>query len=522
MSPRIGEKKSTVAFKSSRIAESALSGILWNYIGSISASVCTIAIGIVLARILGPRPFGQVIIASTIYGFLNLFVDGGFSQALIQKRTLDQDDIRKTFTCQVGIGLCATVAVYLSAPWFARQFRDPSAVHVIEAMSLVIAIQSTGLVSSALLRREMRFKAVQCAALSSYLFGYCVLGIPLAIRGAGVWSLVLAYLSQCLLNSILLNFSARHSMTPQFALPDRSMATFGGTIIANNVVNWGHLNLDNLAASRLGPVALGLYGRGCNFAYQPVNTVVSGLQSVLFSSAAKVQEKQRVMKDLTLAVIAIVSGVLGSAYTVLAMNPGTIVLGLYGDKWTSVIPLMIPLAIAMPFYGAHCLLGPILCGLGHPELEFWPQAVSCAVAAATYFTAVRFSLLSLAWALVLVAILRLGMIAAFTFHLLGISWAQVTLLVIKRIGFSVAFGGAAWCVNQLFHTLRYDSSLRLGILTVFCIIVLSGSIWFAGNIVFGRHAVRFMLNYAVHFPACYVKQLWIQAGTRNADSLMHS
>ena len=201
---------------------------------------------------------------------------------LIQKPKLDPDEIRKTFTCQIGIGISTTAFVYLLAPWIARQFHDPSAVHVIQAMSLMIAIQSTGLVSAALLRRGMRFKAVQYAALSSYLFGYLLIGIPLATYGAGDWSLVLAYLAQSLLNSALLYWAARHSLVPLFALPDRSITTFGGTIIANNVVNWGHSNLDNIAASSLGPAALGLYGRGCNFAYQPVNTVVNALQSVLY------------------------------------------------------------------------------------------------------------------------------------------------------------------------------------------------------------------------------------------------
>ena len=70
------------------------------------------------------------------------------------------------------------------------------------------------------------------------------------------------------------------------------------------------------------------------------------------------------MRDLTLAVIAVVFGVLGAAYATFAMIPDTTIMGLYGDKWIGAIPLMIPFAIAMPFYGAHCLLGPILCGLG--------------------------------------------------------------------------------------------------------------------------------------------------------------
>jgi lipopolysaccharide exporter len=511
-----------VGHQSSNIASSAISGIRWNYLGGISASVCSVVFGIVLARILGPKPFGQVIIASTIYGFLNLFVDGGFGQALIQRANISSDDIRKTFTCQVGIGIFTTITVFLFASQIAHQFRDPSATRVVQAMSMIIVIQSTGLVSAALLRREMRFRVVQYAALSSYLFGYLIVGIPLAMRGAGVWSLVLALLSQCLLNSIVLYSAVRHSPVPIFAFPDRTITTFGGTIIANNIVNWGHLNFDNIAASRLGPIALGIYGRGCNFAYQPVNTVVTGLQSVLLSSTAKVQERPRLMRDLTLAVIAIVFGVLGAAYATFAVIPSTTIVGLYGDKWIAVIPLMVPFAIAMPFYGVHCLLGPILCGLGRPELEFWPQAVSAVIGAIAYFSAVRISLVSVAWALLLVMLLRFVMIAAFIFRLLEISWTETSVLIAKRLGVSAMFAAAAWCLDQLLQLIRLSPGLRLSVLGVFCAAMLSWFIWFAGNIIFGRHAVRFMLRYATHLPARYVKQLNRQAGENELVTFAHS
>jgi lipopolysaccharide exporter len=481
--------------------------------------VCSVAIGIVLARLIGPRPFGQVIIASTVYGFLNLFVDGGFSQALIQKTDLRPDQIRKTFTCQVAIGICTTAIVYFSAPWIAKQFRDPSAVRVVQAMSMMIAIQSLGLVSAALLRRGMRFKVVQYASLVSYLFGYLLIGIPLAVHGAGVWSLVSAYLAQGLLNSALLYFAARHSVVPYFAFPDRSITMFGGTIIANNLVNWGHSNLDNIAASRLGPAALGLYGRGCNFAYQPVNTIVGGLQSVLLSSTAKVNGNRRLMRDLTLAVVGIVFAVLGAAYATFAMNPATIVVGLYGDKWVGVIPLMIPFAIAMPFFGIHCLLGPILCGLGRPALEFWPQAISCALGAIAYFAAARFSLVSIAWALLFITFIRFAMIAAVTFRLLEISWPEVSLLLFKRTGFSFVFGVITWCADQLLQTLHVSAGLRLCLLAGMCAVLLGSAIWLASHIVFGRQAVHFLLGYATHLPSSYVKRLRLQEEPHFTEAL---
>jgi O-antigen/teichoic acid export membrane protein len=311
---------------------------------------------------------------------------------------------------------------------------------------------------------------------------------------------------------VLMYGATRHSLRLRFALPDRSITSFGGTIIANNVVNWGHANLDNIAASRLGPVALGLYGRACNFAYQPVNSLVTGLQSVLLSSTARVQERSRLMRDLTLAVIGIVFGVLGAAYATFALIPETTIVGLYGDKWTGVIPLMIPMAIAMPIYGVHCLLGPILCGLGRPELEFWPQAVSCGLAAVAYLIAARFSLIYVAWALLAIMIVRFGMVAGFTFRLLEISWVTALWLVLKRSAFSLGFGVVIWSFDHLLRMSPLHAGARLAILFLLAVALLGGSIWSAGNVVFGRHAVRFLLSYQTHLPAWYVRKLRLQSG----------
>jgi lipopolysaccharide exporter len=503
------------------IAAAAIAGTRWNYLGGIVSSLGSLTIGVALARLLGPRPYGQIIIAGTIYGIVNLFVDGGFSQALIQKRTLDRRQIRRTFTVQVALGAKATAIVYVLAPWIARQFHDPSAAHVIQAMSLMIVLQSFGLVSTALLRREMQFKTIQYAGVASYLAGYLLLGIPLACAGLGVWSLVAAYLCQCLLNSVLLYAAVRHSLVPSFGFPDQAATTFGGTIVANNLVNWGHANLDNLAASQLGPIGLGLYGRACNFAYQPVNAIVTGLQSVLVASAARSQDRQGPMRDLTVSAMAIVFGVLGPAYAVLAMTSETAITGLFGDKWLALVPLMLPLALAMPIYGAHCLLGPIVCGIGRPALEFWPQAISCFVAAIAFFSAAHWSLIAIAWALPGVVLLRFGLTSAFVFRLLQVSWGRMLRILGMRMVFAAAFGTLAWLADQILRSpFHLAAGARLIALFVFCSVGLGCTIWTAGELVFGHDAIAFLNLYAEHLPGRYVQQLRWQARRRPTNCIV--
>jgi PST family polysaccharide transporter len=468
--------------------------------------------GIVLARILGPRPYGQVIIASTIYGFVNLFVDGGFGQVLIQKPILGGLDIRRTFTLQIAIGSMVTGVVYLLAPAIARRFHDASAAGVIRAMSFMIVIQSVGLVSAALLRRRMQFKPIQCAAMASLFIGSAFVAIPLALSGAGVWSLVAGFLCQGLLNSLLLYAVARHSIVPSFGLLDRSTTKFGSTIVANNLLNWGHANLDNLAAAQLGPIGLGLYGRACNFAYQPANAAVTGLQSVLLSTAANAQERRRSIGDLAICLAAILFGVLGSAYAALAMVPETTIVGLFGHKWVGVIPLMLPMAIAMPFYAVHCLLGPIVCGLGKPALEFWPQALSCGIAAAAFFSAAQYSIEAVAWTLMGITLFRFILIASFSFPLLGISWCRAFRALAPRGVFATAFGCFAWSADLVMRTpFHVPAGPRVAILFVFCAIALGATVWIAGDLVFGIDAIEFLQSHASKLPPAYARQIRVQA-----------
>lgn len=493
--------------KGSSVAASALSGVRWNYVGSAFSIVCSMTIGAVLARILGPGPFGQAIVASTIYGFVNLFVNGGFSQALIQLKELPPIAVRRTFTTQMVLGLSMTMLVTVSAPFLARQFHTPSAAPVIRAMAWIITFQAFGLVSAALLRRRMRFKAVQFAGIGGYVVGYMFVGLPLAMKGFGVWSLVAAYLVQALVNSLLLYAAVRHTLLPSFHPPDRSILSFGGAVVGSNLVNWGHSNFDNLASSRLGPLSLGLYGRACNLAYQPVTAAAATLQSVLLSASAKVRERPELLRRVVLSMLAIVFGVIGPAYLTLACIPDTVILGLYGTKWAASVPLMVPLALAMPFWGGMSLLGPVLSGLGKPQLEFWPQAFTSSIAAGAFFAASHYSLLAIAWSLFCISLLRLLAVATFLFRELSISWQTACSVIAKRLLLSALFGFVIAVMDRALRHTPLFTGARLAVDAVVATALLSALIWTAAHLIFGRLAVGFLLDYASHMPGRYVRQL---------------
>jgi lipopolysaccharide exporter len=201
------------------LTASALEASKWNSVGFLSRGAASIVVGIVLARLLGPKPFGQVGVATIIYSFGNLLADAGFSSAVVQRPELKDRQIQFAFTMQILFGLVLTAVVFSIAPLVGTTVHDPAVTNVVRAVSPIFLLQSLGQTATGLLKRTMGFRVIQTAQIFSYLLGYAVVGIGLAYAGLGVWSLVAAQLCQPLLYSVLVYFQVRHSASRALGFP---------------------------------------------------------------------------------------------------------------------------------------------------------------------------------------------------------------------------------------------------------------------------------------------------------------
>src|ERR1035438_1900964 len=132
----------------------AFSALRWGYAGTATRALTGFASGVVLARLLGPKPFGQVAAAMLVFGLAGQFADGGFSSALVQAPELAEKDVRFAFTFQLAIGVALTALCALLAPAVGVALRDPLIGDVVRVTALVFLIQAFGQISAALLRRQ--------------------------------------------------------------------------------------------------------------------------------------------------------------------------------------------------------------------------------------------------------------------------------------------------------------------------------------------------------------------------------
>lgn len=379
----------------------------WNYLGNIMRSLSQFVIGILLARLLGPEPFGIVAVAWMILGVGNLFADLGFGSALVQRESLSTLDLRFIFTCQMAFASLLTGFGILSAEYIAGYFHKPEATLVIQVMFLLFMFQSLGQTAAAMLRRSLNFKALQQIMVLSYLIGYLLIGIPAALMGLGVWSLVAAQLVQSLLSSLLFIRVTSVPLMPYFHRGSPDLVTFGLKVTAANLTSWSISNLDTVFIGRaFGVVELGLYTRALTLLNTPMNMITTGFQSVLFSACSRTQKDLQRIKRIYLETTAAVAMICIPVFVTAAVIPETIILGIYGENWQASVPVITPLALAVLVNALLAIKGPILMAGNRVGVELKNQIYTMLVFIPILFITIQYSLVAVAWAVLATFMIR--------------------------------------------------------------------------------------------------------------------
>lgn len=483
------------------LTQRSLGALKWNYLGALAKVVSQFAIGILLARLLGPEPFGIVAIAWLLVGLGNLVADFGLAAALIQKPQVTSRDVRHVFTLQMLAGVFLTFATAVAAPWIANYFGQVDAAPAFIWMGLLFIIQAFGQTATALLRRNLDHRRVQILQVASYLAAYLLLGAPLAFSGAGVWALVSAQLTQAAIYSLGAYLSVRHSLLPAFKADQSGLSGFGSKVLISNLTSFGYSSLDSAIVGRmLGVVELGLYNRSLNLVASPMNAAVSTLQGVLFPLYSRLQGRSEEVRRTYLASVCLLSAVLVPVFSAVAAIPETTILAVYGHDWQSAVALITPLALAMPLNAVLALGGPMMVGTGRAGMEATTQLFGVVVLLIAVVMAARVSLSAVAWAVLMAYLLRAVLVTRLAIGLMSeTAWSIVRALA-GPVALGVVAAVLAWQGDRTLVELLPSPVLRFLVDVCF-----SGGAVLLATILFGRWVfcaeAKSVLNQAqTHMP----------------------
>ena len=176
----------------------------WNTVDKLSQQVLYAVTGIVLANILSQEDFGLVGAIMVFQAFATLFVDSGFSNALVQRKDPTATDYSTVFWFNLGVSVAIYMVLWFAAPLIDSIFHaDGRLVPMSRVMFLTFIVNATALVQTNRLIKQMNVKMVAVSNVIGLVVSGA-LGIWLALDGYGAWAIVWQSLSLAAVKSIVL------------------------------------------------------------------------------------------------------------------------------------------------------------------------------------------------------------------------------------------------------------------------------------------------------------------------------
>lgn len=275
-----------------KVNNSTHSAIKWSTLGHVLPQVITPMLTIYIARMLSPEAYGVIAITTIIISFLTLFLAGGFTTALIQKKGTPSEIYNSAnfvFSFNLIISIFFFILIVLFSSNIADFFHAPEARIVICVLSLDIVIRAFGDVQLAMLQKGMDFKSIFFRQLIP-IFSQALITLPLAFLGFEVWALVAGVLGSQFLASLILWMKSDWKPKINFNYKEnRDLLRFGIFVIGESFLAWIINQGDNLIVGRYLSVGdLGLYRTGFDLDNRIFSLLLVPLVPVLYSKLCSI------------------------------------------------------------------------------------------------------------------------------------------------------------------------------------------------------------------------------------------
>jgi len=331
--------------------EEFVRGILWSAVDKFGIVVVQIILEIVMARLLLPSDYGVMGIIAVFLAIGQVFTDGGFSNALIQKQDRSETDFSTVFFCNLIVSVVIYGILFIGAPYISQFYDLPVLTAIIRIIGLTIIINSLVIVHKTKLSISLNFKIQAKYSLLSVLLSGAV-GLFLALNGYGVWSLVYQTLLLYVLNAVFLIYNLR--WVPRFVFSKKSFDTlfyFGSKVLMASLVQAVYNNLYSvLIAKKFSTKELGLYSKANQFTLFPISTLTTVMQRVAFPYLSSYQGDNDKLFTLNQKFTKLNLILIMPLFFGISALSEPIVKIVFSDAWIDLIPLMRILSIAFVFY----------------------------------------------------------------------------------------------------------------------------------------------------------------------------
>lgn len=373
------------------IGSKMVKGVRWSALEKGGQQGITFLVFAILARFIAPEDFGLVAMALIVIGFVQLFIDQGFSTAVIQKHDVDDVFLSTAFwTNMIVAAVLGVMLIALKHP-ISAAFNEPRLAELIPWMAFALLFEALMSVQQALLKRHFNFNGLALRTTFARVMAGAV-AIFGAMSGWGVWSLVVFTVLSGALSTAALWLISEWRPKLRFSRENfRELLAFGGHVTGVRVMSYiSNRALEVFIGIYFGAVALGYY----TLAYQLVGRIgsimVQTLSQVTLSGFSRTQASTESLLKRLLGVTRLTTAIVFPLFALIGLMAEDVVVLIYGDGWAKSALLIMLLAPIGPAMVMTSSLGDAVIGAGVPRLILRARTLGTVLLVAGLFGALQF------------------------------------------------------------------------------------------------------------------------------------
>lgn len=373
-----------------------ISNMLWRFAEKCGTQVVSFIVTLVLARLLLPEDYGVVSIIAIFTTIMNLFMDAGFRNALVQKLDADQIDYSTVFYFNVFMGIFLYFLMYIFAPVISSFYEKVYMTPYIRVMSLTLILGGINGVQAAIIAKKMEFKRFFFSSLSGTLLSALV-GIAMAYFGFGVWALIAQRLVNEAVDTGFLWITVKWRPSLVFSLKRlKPMFNYGSKLLGSSLLNALVTNLSGLVIGKVYPAdTIAYYDKGRQIPNLVVENIQTSVQSVLFPVLASKQNDKKQIKRILRTSFMLAAYCIFPCMVGIGVCAESLVTILYTEKWITMVPYLRLWCFIFAFFLLHTAHLQVIQALGRSDIFLKIEVIKQVLTALAIFAAIPFGSLAM-------------------------------------------------------------------------------------------------------------------------------
>lgn len=447
-----------------------LSNMAWRFAERVGAQGVKFLVSLVLARLLMPDDYGTIALITVFITILNVFVDSGLGNALIQKKDADDLDFSTVFIFNCLLCVLLYMGMFFASPVIARFYKNESLTPVIRCLSLTIVISGVKNVQQAYVSKKLIFKKFFFATLIGTI-GAAVLGIWMAYKGFGVWALVGQQLFNTAVDTIVLWITVKWRPKLMFSVKRlKELFSYGIKLLISSLVDTIYKDIRQLIIGKVySPADLGFYNKGLEFPKFISSNINNSIDSVLFPVLSEVQKDVNKVKAMVRRSIKISSYLMWPFMFGLAATGKTLIPLLLTEKWNNAVPFLYFFCFTEGFIPITTANLNAIKALGRSDYIMKMEIIKKSIGLVLVCTSIPFGLYAIAASSVVYTIIAVYINAFPNKKLLNYSFFDMIKDIFPSFGMSILMFIPVFLLNYLpvASVLRVIIQIAVGVMVYY-------------------------------------------------------